>query len=101
MDLKEIKIFDYFKGLKAKRKVLVTQWCPTLCDPMDCSLPGSSVRGTLQARVLEWVAVSPGDLPNPGIEPGSPALQADALPSEPPGKTGIRQCIMGEILRYG
>ena len=31
---------------------------------------------------------SPGDLPNPGIEPGSPALQADALPSEPPGKTG-------------
>ena len=53
---------------------------------MDCSLPGSSVRGTLQARVLEWVAVSPGDLPNPGIEPGSPALQADALPSEPPGK---------------
>ena len=44
---------------------------------------------------------SPGDLPDPEIKPGSPALQADALPSEPPGKTGIRQCIMGEILRYG
>ena len=32
----------------------VAQSCPTLCDPMDCSLPGSSVRGILQARVLEW-----------------------------------------------
>ena len=57
---------------------------------MDCSLPGSSVRGIFQVRVLEWQNglpfPSPGDLPNPGIEPGSPALQADALPSEPPGK---------------
>ena len=34
------------------------QLCPTLCDPMDCSLPGSSVHGILQARVLEWVAIS-------------------------------------------
>ena len=36
----------------------LTQSCPTLYDPMDCSLPGSSVHGILQARVLEWVAVS-------------------------------------------
>ena len=36
----------------------VTQSCPTLCDPMDCSLPGSSVHGIFQARVLEWVAIS-------------------------------------------
>ena len=36
----------------------VAQSCPTLCDPMDCSLPGFSVRRILQARVLEWVAVS-------------------------------------------
>ena len=52
---------------------------------MDCSsLPGSSVRGIFQARVLERVAIpSPGDLPSPWIEPGSPALQTDALPSEP------------------
>ena len=35
--------------------VLVAQSCPTLCDPMDCSLPGSSVHGILQARILEWV----------------------------------------------
>ena len=38
--------------------VKVTQFCPTLCDHMDCSLPGSSVRGILQARILEWVAIS-------------------------------------------
>ena len=37
---------------------LVTQLCPTLCDPMDCSMLGSSVRGILQARILEWVAIS-------------------------------------------
>ena len=36
----------------------VTQSCPTLCDPVDCSPPGSSVHGILQARVLEWVAIS-------------------------------------------
>ena len=41
-----------------KLKVLVTQLCPTLCDPMDCSPPGSSVHGILQARVTEWVAIS-------------------------------------------
>ena len=52
---------------------------------MDCSPPGSSVHGIFQARVLEWVAVSsPGDLPDPGIEPWSPAFQADTLTSEPP-----------------
>ena len=36
----------------------VTQLCPTLCDPMDCSIPGSSVHGIFQARILEWVAIS-------------------------------------------
>ena len=38
-----------------KVKVLVSQSCPTLCDPMDCSLPGSSVHGILQGRILEWI----------------------------------------------
>ena len=38
-------------------KVLVAQSCPTLCDPMDCDPPGSSVHGILQARILEWLAV--------------------------------------------
>ena len=61
--------------------------CPALCDHMDCSLPGSSIHGIFQARVLEWIAFpSPGDLPNPGIEPRSPALQADSLSAEPQGK---------------
>ena len=46
------------KTLKKESESEVAQSCPTLCDPMDCSLPGSSVRGILQARVLEWVAVS-------------------------------------------
>ena len=79
--------------------VLVAQLCPTLCYPMDCSPPGSSVCRILQARMLElhFISISlqtsnevsissPGDLPDPGIEPGSPALQTDSLLSEPPGK---------------
>ena len=54
---------------------------------MDCSLPGSSVLGIFQARILEWVAMSPpGNLPHPGIEPGFTALQVDSLPTELPGK---------------
>ena len=60
--------------------MLVAQSCPVLCNPMDCSLPGSSVHGILHARVLEWVAISsPWDLADPGIEPRSPALQEDAF----------------------
>ena len=63
--------------------MFVAQSSPTLCDPMDCSLSGSSVRGILQARILEWVAIPfPGHLPDPGIEPRSPALQANDLPAE-------------------
>ena len=54
---------------------------------MDCSLPGSSIHGIFQVRILERVAISSsGDLPDPGIEPRSPALETDALSSEPPGK---------------
>ena len=67
--------------------VKIAQSCPTLCNPMDCSLPGSSVHRIFQAIVLEWIAISfSRDLPNPGIEPGSPALQTDALLSELLGK---------------
>ena len=140
--------------------VLGAQSCPTLCDPMDCSRPGSSAHGIFQAKVLEWGAISfsrgssrprgwtwvsciagrcftvwatreapitegeselshvrlfvtpwtvadqappsmgfsrqeywsglpfpsPGDLPEPGIEPRSPAFQAEALTSEPSQK---------------
>ena len=49
---------------------LVTKSWPTLCDPMDCSPPGSTVHGILQARIVEWVVISfSRDLPDPGIEP--------------------------------
>ena len=70
-----------------------------LYDPMDCSPPGFSVHGILQARILEWVAIfSSRGLPNPGIEPmspESPALQhADSLPTELPGKP-LHVCILG------
>ena len=48
-------------------KVLVTQLCLTLCDPMDCSPPGSSVHGILQTRVLEWGAIAFSQGLNPGL----------------------------------
>ena len=44
--------------MKVKRESEVALSCPTLCDPMDCSLPGSFVHGIFQARVLEWVAIA-------------------------------------------
>ena len=55
------------------------QLCPTLCNPMDCSPPGSSVHGILQARILEWVAISSsrGSSP-PGIKPASLMSHASA-----------------------
>ena len=74
-------------------KVLVTQSCLTLCNPMDCSPPCSSVHGIFQGKILEWVAMpcmeSPRNLPDPGIKPMPPTLQADSLLSEPPGKPYI------------
>ena len=54
---------------------------------MNCSPPGSSFHGILQARILSGLPFcSPGDLPDPGIEPWSPALQVDYLPAEPQGE---------------
>ena len=70
---------------------LVTLLGPPLCDPMDCTLPGPWGF----SRQEYWSGLPsppPGDLPNWGIEPRSPALQADSLPAEPPGKprnTGV------------
>ena len=56
-------------------KVLVIQSCPTLCNPMDCSLPGSSVCGILQGNYTRVGCHSLGDLPSPGTEYWSPALR--------------------------
>ena len=71
---------------KKNLEVLVAQLCLTFCNPMYCSSLGSPVHRIFQARILDWVAIpfSRG-LPEPGIEPGFPVLQADSLPSEPPG----------------
>ena len=44
--------------MKVKSESEVSQLCPTLSDPMDCSLPGSSIHGIFQARVLEWIAIA-------------------------------------------
>ena len=60
---------------RLERERKVAQSCLTLCDPMDCSLPGSSVHGIFQAIVLEWIAISFSKWSSqPRIEPGSPAL---------------------------
>ena len=69
--------------LSAKQgKVLVA----TLGDPVDCSPAVASVHGILQARILEWVDIPFSRGSSPVMEPESPALQADSLPCEPPGK---------------
>ena len=67
-------------------KVKISQSRQTLCNSMDYT-----VHGILQARILKWVSFpfSPGNIPNPGIESGSPPLQVDSLPAEPPGKPNI------------
>ena len=75
--------------------MLVSQSCPTFCNPMDCSPPGSSVHGISQGRIEEWAgknrgvgshSLLQGDRPSPGIKPMSPALQVDSLLSELPGR---------------
>ena len=79
--------------------------CLTLCNPMDCSLPGSSVHGILQARILEWVAVSfsRGYSPDPGIEPKSlvsAALAGRVFITAPPGKpinVYLKQSNVGKV----
>ena len=91
------KLHDYSRDLTCM-SAKSPQLCLTLCDPMDCNQPGSSVHVILQARILEWVAIpfSRGSS-QPGIEPGSPAFQVVSLPSEPPGKPSVY--IIGDQIR--
>ena len=78
--------------------VKVAQSCPTLCDSMDSpwNSPGQNTR-------VGKPFPSPGDLPNPGIEPRSPALQADSLSAEPQGKPErmlrCEECSYKRVLR--
>ena len=64
----------------------VAQLRPTLCDPLNCSPPGSPVHGILQARIQEWPFPPPGDLSGPEMEPTSPALAGGFLTAEPLGR---------------
>ena len=66
---------------------LAVQSCPALCETLCFTPPGSFVHGIFQAKYWSGLPFpSPGDLPNPGIKPRSPAMQAYTLPSEPPGE---------------
>ena len=76
-------------GLKDEVKVKAAQSCPTLCKPMDCSLPGSTVHGILQARILEWVAIPfsrVSSQPRDGTQDSH--ITGDSLPFEPPSTDG-------------
>ena len=78
----------WLTGDVLEAEMLVAQSCPTLCDLKDCSRPGSSAHDILQARILEWVVIPLfRDIPDSGIKPRSPALQADSLSSEPPERS--------------
>ena len=86
-ELHYLHLQDFLQDIYLGGGGLVAQSCPTLATPWT-SPSGSSVHGILQARRLEWVAISFSRGPsNPGMKPGSPALQANSLPSKPPGKT--------------
>ena len=78
-----------FRLLRTVVAVLLSQ-VQHFSNPMDCSLADSSVLGVLQARILEWVAIFPGDLPDAGIEPTSPVLAGGFFITEPPGKPLLR-----------
>ena len=80
-------------------KVLVAQLCPTLCDPTDCGSPGSSDHGILQARILEWVAISSSrgsSWPRDQAQDSCHLLhwQADSLPLSHP------RCQRDKVLKY-
>ena len=82
---------------------LVAKSCQTLCNPMNCSMPGFSVHGILQPRILSGLTFpSPGDLPNPGIKPMSPALAGRVFTAEPTGKplVGYFSVIKNEIMPF-
>ena len=81
-------------GPLGPREYLVAQSCPTLCNPMDCNPLGFS-------RQEYWSGLpfpTPWDLPEPGIERDSPALQADSLLSEPPGRREVMYMAKGQFI---
>ena len=90
-----LKLIEYYQV-----KVLVVQLCPTLCDPMDYSLPDSSVHRILQARILEWVAIPfsrRSSWPRHGTQVSH--IAGRFLLSEPPGKTN--RILLVQLLKSG
>ena len=84
----------YFGPLMKVKESEVAQLYLTLCEPMGYSLPVSSIHGFSRQDYWNGLPVPfPGDLPNPGIELGFPALPGDSLPSEPPGNPFIDELI--------
>ena len=104
--LENVSFYRYGLGVCVCVCAPAAQSCLTLCDPVDCSCQAPLSIGF--SRQEHWSGVpfpSPGDLPNPGIEPRSPALQADSLPSEPPemlwihGPTEMIHSLMKYLLK--
>ena len=95
--LSAASVLSFKKSVRTSMSAKSFQSCPTLWNPMDCSLPGSSVHGILQARVLERVAMpSSGDLPNPGIQPAflpSPALVGSIFTTSATWEAQVRSYI--------
>ena len=73
-----------------------SQFCTTLCDPMDCSPPGFSVHGIFQARILEWPAIP---FSRGSSQPRDPSLQADSLLSKPSGFSFITSVLVCSLER--
>ena len=90
----EISILICEMGMK-EMKALVAQSCPTLCDPTDCSLPGSSVHGIPQARILEWVVIcSPGIFLTQGSNHGLLHCRWILLPLSRQGSLKQGECLL-------
>ena len=87
-------MFEPGKQTESGSETEVTQSCPTLCDPMDCSLPGSSVHRIFQARVLEWGAISFSRVfPTQGSNSGLPRCRQTLYPLSHQGskqRSGIK-----------
>ena len=82
-----VLVFNIEKSESVSHSIMSNSFRPHGLQPARLS-----VHGILQARILEWAAIpSSGDLPDPGIEPGSPALHADSLPCEPPGDAVVKK----------
>ena len=90
----------FFLWLHACMCAKLLQSYPTLCNPMDCSLPGSSMGFSRQEYWSGLPSPPPGGPPDPGIESGSPSLQADSLLSEPLEKSHFKPSLWNSAVSY-